>query len=132
MGNEIAQEVPQVQMVEVLKQTAAANAQRIVQTGVQYERAVQREVVLDRAEVGIASGIYEAPVIGVRENALVQPTVVERVSPIMTTEMIAQPGYEVLQPGYTEVIQPGYTEVIAAPTMVETMVAPTVVETFAA
>ena len=34
--SEVAQEVPQVQMVEVLKQTAAATSQRIVQTGIQY------------------------------------------------------------------------------------------------
>merc|ERR1719491_2431129 len=63
--NEVAVEVPQIQQVDVLKQTAVATQQRIVQTGVQYERAVQREAVLDRVEQGMMVGAYEAGVVAV-------------------------------------------------------------------
>merc|ERR1711937_445315 len=108
--NEVGLDVPQVQTVEVFKQTANATSQRIVQTGVQYERAVGREVI-ERVEQGTMAGIYDAGVVGVRENVSVQPTVVERVSPVMTM---------------------GAVETFAAPTVVETFGAPTVVETFGA
>merc|ERR1719398_577844 len=81
--NEVGLDVPQVQTVEVFKQTANATSQRIVQTGVQYERAVGREII-ERVEQGTMAGIYDAGVVGVRENVSVQPTVVERVSPVMT------------------------------------------------
>merc|ERR1712100_730134 len=59
LTNEIAQEVPQVQMVEVFKQTANATSQRIVQTGVQYERAIGREQILERVEGATMTGVYE-------------------------------------------------------------------------
>lgn len=104
--NEVGIDVPQFQTVEVLRQTAPATQQRIVQTGVQYERAVGREVV-GRVETSTMAGVYEAGVVGVRENVLVQPTVVERVSPIMS-----------MSAG-------GMTEVVAAPTYIETFAAPT-------
>merc|ERR1719398_219073 len=81
--SEVGLDVPQVQTVEVFKQTANATSQRIVQTGVQYERAVGREII-ERVEQGTMAGIYDAGVVGVRENVSVQPTVVERVSPVMT------------------------------------------------
>merc|ERR1711937_296520 len=109
--NEVGLDVPQVQTVEVFKQTAMATSQRIVRTGVQYERAVGREII-ERVEQGTMAGIYDAGVVGVRENVSVQPTVVERVSPVMTMG--------------------GVVETFAAPTMVETFAAPTVVETFGA
>merc|ERR1719183_3327264 len=78
--NEVCVEVPQTQMVEVMKQTANLSQQRLVQTSRQYEMATQayRTMPEERA------GIYEAQVVGVRENAMVQPTVVERLSPVMT------------------------------------------------
>merc|ERR1712178_67586 len=115
MGNEVAQEVPQVQMVEVFKQTANATAQRIVQTGVQYERAVGREQILERVEGATIAGVYEPGVVAVRDNALVQPTVVERISPVMTGgEMMVAP--TTLQQEY---IQP---EMIVAETVPTTFV----------
>merc|ERR1711924_530743 len=109
--NEVGLDVPQVQTVEVFKQTANATSQRIVQTGVQYERAVGREVI-ERVEQGTMAGIYDAGVVGVRENVSVQPTVVERVSPVMTMG--------------------GVVETFAAPTVVETYGAPTMIETYGA
>merc|ERR1719375_124323 len=79
--SEVGLDVPQIQTVEVFKQTANATSQRIVQTGIQYERAVGREVI-ERVEEGAMAGIYDAGVIGIRENVTVQPTVVERLNPI--------------------------------------------------
>merc|ERR1712070_941171 len=81
---------PQVQMVEVFKQTANATAQRIVQTGIQYERAVGREQILERVEGATIAGVYEPGILSVRENALVQPTVVERISPVMTGGQVVE------------------------------------------
>jgi hypothetical protein len=148
--NEVAQEVPQVQTIEVLKQTAVATSQRIVQQGVQYERAVQRETVLNRVEASQMTGtMYEAGIVGVRENVAIQPTVVERVSPMTITNMqVAAPatgyvqaatGYEVDQiNAYGQVVERdlvvggGVVETFAAPTFVETFAAPTVVETIGA
>jgi len=111
LTNEIAQEVPQVQMVEVFKQTANATSQRIVQTGIQYERAIARDEIINRVEPGVMAGVYEAGVLGVLDNALVQPTVVERVSPIMTQ-------------GELMVAPTTFVDTYAAPTVVETMMAP--------
>merc|ERR1719217_525900 len=66
--NEVAVEVPQVQVVEVLKQTAASGVQqRIVQTGTQYEHAIGREMVVERVEAGMMAGTYAAGVVAVRE-----------------------------------------------------------------
>jgi hypothetical protein len=148
--NEVAQEVPQVQMVEVLKQTAVATSQRIVQQGVQYERAVERETVLNRVEASQMTGtMYEAGIVGVRDNVAIQPTVVERVSPMTITNMQvgapavgyaqAATGYEVDQVNALGqvverdlVVGGGVVETFAAPTFVETFAAPTTfVETFA-
>merc|ERR1712066_584085 len=89
--NETAVEVPQIQTVEVLKQTAAVQQQRIVQTSRQWEQAVGREVVAREAVAERGLEVVEAPVAFVREGVAVQPTVVERVSPIMTTELFAAP-----------------------------------------
>jgi len=118
---EVAIDVPQVQMVEVLRQTAAATSQRIVQTGVQYERAVGREMVLERVEAGTMAGVYEAGIVGVRENAMVQPTVVERLSPILTQEfMVQQPMVApTTYAGVVEYAAPQVEYVTAAPTMLE-------------
>merc|ERR1719199_1743026 len=57
--NEVGLDVPQVQTVEVFKQTANATSQRIVQTGVQYERPVGRETVLDRVDAATMAGVYD-------------------------------------------------------------------------
>jgi hypothetical protein len=131
--NEVALDVPQVQMVEVFKQTANATSQRIVQNAFQYERAIGREVV-ERTDLAVMAGVYDAGVVGFRENVSVQPTVVERLNPVVagyTEEVIVGGG------GYTEVIERagGYIEAIetiAAPTVYETIAAPTVIETIGA
>jgi len=104
--NEVAQEVPQVQMVEVVKETANCTSQRIVQNSTQYERAVMREEVVQRVDAATIGGVYQAQQVGVRENVLVQPTAVERVSPVMTQSMV----------GASRSIQGGAYETIAAPT----------------
>jgi hypothetical protein len=84
---EMAVEVPQVQVIEVLKQTASnSQQQRIVQTGVQWQQPVARELVVERTEAARSAGTYEADVVSVREGACVQPTVVERQNPILTQE----------------------------------------------
>merc|ERR1719324_1648258 len=136
LTNEIAQEVPQVQMVEVFKQTANATAQRIVQTGIQYERAVGREVI-ERVEQGTMAGIYDAGIVGVRENVSVQPTVVERVSPVMTMgeveTFVAPTGIvETVVPTYggaVEYVTAAPTEYItAAPTYYEGVAPTTYIE----
>jgi len=120
--NEVAVDLPQLQTVEVLKQTANCAAQRIVQTQSQWERAAMREEVVERVDASTIGGVYEAGVIGVRENVLVQPTVVERVSPIMTQSIVGGQFMEAVA-----------MEAVAAPTTyVETFGAPTYVETFAA
>merc|ERR1711935_1249661 len=85
--NEVVQEVPQVQTVEVLRQTAQCSTQRIVQQSNQYEQPVLREQVVQRVEQATIGGVYQAGVVGVRENVSVQPTVVERVSPILTNNL---------------------------------------------
>merc|ERR1719215_1912557 len=142
--NEVATDLPQIQTVEVLKQTANCAPQRVVQTSNMYERAALREQVVQRVDAATIGGVYEAGVVGVRENVAVQPTVVERVSPIMTQgivggqimETIAAPTYATYAAGAQ------VAETIAAPTfvggqVVETIAAPTfvggqVVETTAA
>merc|ERR1712013_475237 len=96
--SETAVEVPQVQTVEVLKQTAATQQQRIVQTSRQWERAVGREVVEREMMAERGLEVIQAPVVAVREGVAIQPTVVERQSPVMTTG--------------------GYVEYAAAPTVV--------------
>merc|ERR1712099_94286 len=88
--SETAVEVPQVQTVEVMNQTAAVQQQRVVQTQRSYEHAVGREVVAREMMVDQGLQVIEAPVVAVREGVAIQPTVVERQSPIMT-EVIAAP-----------------------------------------
>jgi len=91
--NEVAMDLPQIQTVEVLKQTTNCVAQRIVQTSNMFERAAMREEVVQRVDAATIGGVYEAGVVGVRENVLVQPTVVERVSPIMTESFVGGQAY---------------------------------------
>jgi len=153
--NEVAVDLPQVQTIEVLKQTANCTSQRIVQNSTQFERAVPREQVVERIDAATIGGVYAAGVIGVRENVLVQPTAVERVSPIMTQSMVGERGMGmermIVAPTYADVFAspnvmggqvmetfasptyenyetvaaPTYTEIMAAPTYLEAMVAPT-------
>merc|ERR1712217_812122 len=78
-----AMDVPQVQQVEVMKQTAALSQQRLVQTSKQYEVATQAF----RTMPAESAGVYQAQVVGERMGA-VQPTVVERAAPIMTTSTV--------------------------------------------
>jgi hypothetical protein len=112
--NEVGLEVPQVQTVEVVKQTANVTTQRIVQQeSRQYELGTQAYRTMPEERV---AGVYQAPVVGVRENAMVQPTVVERVSPVMT-------GVTETQRVGSMTVAPTYVETMAAPQ--EMMVAPT-------
>merc|ERR1719389_709487 len=58
---ETAVEVPQVCVHEVVRQVAsAAQQQRIVQTGVEYERPVRREEVVQQTQEPQYAGAYEA------------------------------------------------------------------------
>jgi hypothetical protein len=104
--NEVAMDVPQVQVVEVMKQTAALSQQRLVQTSRQYEM----ETMAYRTLPEERAGIYEAQVVGMFDKA-VQPTVVERLSPVMTANYAG-----------TTYGAPMYAETIGvAPTVVETV-----------
>merc|ERR1711957_1141687 len=111
--NEVVQEVPQVQTVEVLRQTAQCSTQRIVQQSNQYQQPVLREQVVQRVEQATIGGVYQAGVVGVRENVSVQPTVVERVSPILTNNMA---GASMIQGQ-----QLGVAQSFAAPTYATTL-----------
>merc|ERR1712176_1116299 len=84
--NEVCVEVPQIQTVEVVKQTANLTQQRVVQQAArQFEVGTQAYRTLAEERV---AGVYQAPVVGVRDMAMVQPTVVERVNPVMATGMV--------------------------------------------
>merc|ERR1712032_1777293 len=64
--HEVAVEVPQTQCVEVLTQVPSGMAeQRIVQTGIEFERMVRREEVVMGVGQATFSGIYQAPVVHV-------------------------------------------------------------------
>jgi hypothetical protein len=120
--NEVAIDVPQVQVVEVMKQTAALSQQRLVQTSRQYELQTQAFRTMPEERV---TGIYEAAVVGVRET-MPQPTVVERVSPIMTQGLIEYGAP--MTTGYVEYAAPVQEFIVAetAPMLAyEGMVAPT-------
>jgi hypothetical protein len=78
--HEVAMEVPQMQVVEVMKQTAALSQQRLVQQSRQYELPTTAY----RTQPEERAGSLTLQTIGVR-NAPVQPTVVERLSPVLTT-----------------------------------------------
>jgi len=77
--NEVAMDVPQVQMVEVIKETAQMSQQRIVQQSQSFERAID---LRPEQRQGTMVGVYEAPVVSMRDTGIIQPTVVERLSPI--------------------------------------------------
>jgi len=131
--NEVAMDVPQVQVVEVMKQTAALSQQRLVQQSTEF---VGQPTTAFRTMAEERAGVYNAPVVGVRENAMIQPTVVERLSPVMTTGLATTYGQQVgevmmaaetiVAPTYVETVAPTYVETVA-PTYVETVVAPTAV-----
>merc|ERR1712151_236622 len=112
LRQEKAVEVPQVMTCEVLKQVAAAaQQQRIIQTGVQWEQAVAREAVVEAVGQMQYAGVYDAGVVGVREGGLVA------VEPVVTRgETIVQPMVEHLRAVQTgpiealEVVQPIRTE----------------------
>merc|ERR1712194_216163 len=110
--NEVVQEVPQVQTVEVLRQTAQCSTQRIAQQSNQYQQPVLREQVVQRVEQATIGGVYQAGVVGVRENVAVQPTAAERVSPIMTQNVV---GTSMIQ-GQQMRAAPTYATTLAAPT----------------
>merc|ERR1712008_208680 len=108
-----------VQTVEVLRQTAQMSTQRIVQQSQQYEQPVLREQVVQRVEQATIGGVYQAGVVGVRENVSVQPTVVERVSPILTNNLV---GTSMIQGQQLGVAQSFAAPTYAAPTYATGMV----------
>jgi hypothetical protein len=129
--NEVAVDMPQVQVVEVMKQTAGLSQQRLVQTSVQYEGLATQAY---RTEAAVSEGVYQAQVIGTRQMGI-QPTVVERTSPIMMAAptyletMVAPTTYGAVE--YVETVAPTYGAVeyvdVAPTTMMgEYLVAPTV------
>merc|ERR1719321_1995909 len=62
---ETAVEVPQVCVQEVVRQVASSQQQqRIVQTGVEYERPVRREEVVQQTQEAQYAGAYELPAQG--------------------------------------------------------------------
>jgi len=64
---EVALEVPQVCVAEVVTQTAQPQQQRIVQTGRAHKRGKQREEVVNSVHGGVMVGEYYAQAVGVRE-----------------------------------------------------------------
>merc|ERR1712032_1741263 len=117
LKQERAVEVPQVMTCEVRKQVAAAaQQQRIVQTGVQWEQAVAREAVVEAIGQTQYAGMYEAGVVGVREGGpvMVEPVVtrgetfvepmVEHLRAVQTGPVEAR---EIVQPIRTEYMQRG-------------------------
>jgi len=86
---EVAVEVPQVQVHEILTQVPSAMAeQRVVQTGIEFERSVRREDVVMRTGQVQYSGIYQAPIVQVDQPRRVQATWV-------ATEPVAAVGVDV-------------------------------------
>jgi len=127
--NEVAMDVPQVQMVEVIKETAQMSQQRIVQQQNTWERAID---LRPEQRQGTMVGVYEAPVVSMRDTGIIQPTVVERLSPINagTTEMMVAP---TMQTFGAPTIAYGAPTTYAQETLAyETFAAPTVYEDFAA
>jgi len=123
--SETAVEVPQIQVIEVLKQTASnTSQQRIVQTGVQWQQAVPREMVVDRTEAARDAGIYTADVVAVREGVPTQSTVVERVNPILTTQEIVVDQRAAMGYGTREVFAMSNPMVTQEVVMEETIGAP--------
>merc|ERR1712032_422924 len=117
LKQERAVEVPQVMTCEVRKQVAAAaQQQRIVQTGVQWEQAVAREAVVEAIGQTQYAGMYEAGVVGVREGGpvMVEPVVTRGetfVEPVVEHLRAVQTGpveaREIVQPVRTEYMQRG-------------------------
>merc|ERR1719305_1801514 len=92
-------------------------------------------------------GVYDANIVGVRENVSVQPTavgreVIERVEPVSMmgvydANIVGVRENVSVQPTVVERVSPvmtmgGVVEQFVAPSVVETFAAPTVVETFGA
>merc|ERR1712083_1015210 len=120
---------------EVLKQVAAAaQQQRIIQTGVQWEQAVAREAVVEGVGATQYAGAYNAGVVDVREGTIgatnyVRPAptgLVEYAQPGTTTlmapraaslgtEMLRAPRVATTAPVATTPLMT--TEVLAAPLM---------------
>merc|ERR1712228_748810 len=92
LKQERAVEVPQIMTCEVLKQVAAAQQQRIIQTGVQWEQAVAREAVVEGVGAMQYAGAYNAGVVGVSQGGVVN------VQPVVTRgETIVEPRVEHLR-----------------------------------
>merc|ERR1712032_649022 len=116
LKQERAVEVPQVMTCEVRKQVAAAQQQRVIQTGVEWEQAVAREAVVEAVGQTQYAGMYEAGVVGVREGGpvMVEPVVTRGetfVEPVIEHLRAVQTGpveaREIVQPVRTEYMQRG-------------------------
>merc|ERR1712060_630475 len=116
LKQERAVEVPQVMTCEVRKQVAAAQQQRVIQTGVEWEQAVAREAVVEAVGQTQYAGMYEAGVVGVRQGGpvMVEPVVTRGetfVEPVVEHLRAVQTGpveaREIVQPIRTEYLQRG-------------------------
>merc|ERR1719237_273725 len=116
LKQERAVEVPQVMTCEVRKQVAAAQQQRVIQTGIEWEQAVAREAVVEAIGQKQYVGMYEAGVVGVREGGpvMVEPVVTRGetfVEPVIEHLRAVQTGpveaREIVQPVRTEYMQRG-------------------------
>merc|ERR1712013_461104 len=98
----------------VRKQVAAAQQQRVIQTGIEWEQAVAREAVVEAIGQTQYAGMYEAGVVGVREGGpvMVEPVVTRGetfVEPVVEHLRAVQTGpveaREIVQPVRTEYMQ---------------------------
>eukprot|EP00932_Pfiesteria_piscicida_P004278 SRR837773.14182.p2 GENE.SRR837773.14182~~SRR837773.14182.p2 ORF type:complete len:339 (-),score=116.26 SRR837773.14182:111-1001(-) len=99
---ETAVEVPKIMVEEVVMQKASGNIQqRIIQTGIQYQRQVTREEVVQGYKDPVQGPEHEAVVIGTRQFAVqaeqverserrVTDSIVSTEQPIVTTVNMAQ------------------------------------------
>merc|ERR1712135_78955 len=109
--HEVAVEVPQVCVQEVMTTVSKARAeQRIVQTGVEYERNINRnEAVIGVGAAGYA-GPYQAPVVSVGQAVNVGPSGTTAV----VDSGIVEPGTTFVAPARaTTVVSPQYAGGVA-------------------
>merc|ERR1740121_1574126 len=102
---------------EVRKQVAAAaQQQRVIQTGIEWEQAVAREAVVEAIGQTQYAGMHEAGVVGVRQGGpvMVEPVVTRGetfVEPVIEHLRAVQTGpieaREIVQPIRTEYMQRG-------------------------
>jgi len=104
---EVAVEVPQVQTVEVLTQVPSGMAeQRIVQTGIEFERMVRREEVVMGVGQAQYTGLYQAPVVQIDAPKPVPSGVIGTVSTVPMASMCVT-GVDLNRDGIPDVLQGG-------------------------